>query len=179
MPLLCQLFLSDNADAHARLSRGGAPKHILVVLVPEHLVPDARTQVFRYCLSLNFTEEYRVHDDIFALLHDDVQLGPPTAHGSRFGSRFSSSGGGGRGSGPPMKRIFITSFNQFKKALTYDDICAKVRPHREHFLVVVDEVDDFLDADKLVFNICSNKANAFAKPVRAERGNPDRGPTVP
>ena len=30
-------------------------------------------------------------------------------------------------------------------------------------LVVVDEVDDFLERDKLVFNICSNKANAFAK----------------
>jgi hypothetical protein len=38
-----------------------------------------------------------------------------------------------------------------------------VRPYREHFLVVVDEVDDFLDPDKLVFNICSNKANAFSK----------------
>ena len=54
-------------------------------------------------------------------------------------------------------------FNQFKKALTYDEICAKVRPQRERILVVVDEVDDFLDRDKLVFNICSNKANAFTK----------------
>ena len=32
-------------------------------------------------------------------------------------------------------------------------------------LVVADEVDDFLDRDKLVFNICSNKANAFQRPV--------------
>ena len=28
---------------------------------------------------------------------------------------------------------------------------------------MVDEVDDFLDADKLVFNICSNKGNSFPK----------------
>ena len=38
-----------------------------------------------------------------------------------------------------------------------------MRPYRKHVLVVVDEVDDFLDPDKLVFNICSNKANAFSK----------------
>ena len=40
-----------------------------------------------------------------------------------------------------------------------------MRPHREHILLVVDEVDDFLDRDKLVFNICSNAANAFGKPT--------------
>jgi hypothetical protein len=50
---------------------------------------------------------------------------------------------------------------QFKKALTYDKICRKIRPHREHVLIITDEVDDFLDRDKLVFNICSNKANSF------------------
>ncbi len=161
LPLLCQLFLSNNVEAHQHFSRGGAPKHVLVVLVPEHLVPDARAQVFRYCLSLNFKQEYRVHDDIMALLHDDVQL-VPNASG-RFGIQRHSTLGGSGSRGPPMKQIFITSFNQFKKALTYDEICAKVRPHREHFLVVVDEVDDFLDPDKLVFNICSNKANAFSK----------------
>lgn len=32
-------------------------------------------------------------------------------------------------------------------------------------LLVIDEVDDFLDRDKLVFNICSNKSNSFAKPT--------------
>jgi hypothetical protein len=63
----------------------------------------------------------------------------------------------------PMKQIFITSFNQFKKALTYDKICKKVMPHRENMLIVADEIDDFLDRDKLVFNICSNKANNFDK----------------
>ena len=77
----------------------------------------------RYCLNLNFREEYRVYDDIFALLHEDVTL---------------SSGRYSRG--PQMKQIFITSFNQFKKALTYDAICQKVGPHREHILVVADEV---------------------------------------
>jgi hypothetical protein len=51
---------------------------------------------------------------------------------------------------------------QFKKALTYDKICNKIRPHRERILVIADEVDDFLDRDKLVFNICSNAANAFS-----------------
>ena len=157
LPLLCQLFLSNNVEAHQCLSRGGAPKHVLVVLVPEHLVPDARAQVYRYCLSLNFKQEYRVYDDIMALLHEDVQL-VPNATG-RFGLQRPAAGGAAR----PMKQIFISSFNQFKKALTYDEICAKVRPHREHFLIVVDEVDDFLDPDKLVFNICSNKANAFSK----------------
>ena len=100
-----------------------------------------------------------------------------------------------------MKQIFITSFNKFKKALTYDVICDKVRlhvragsslltismfvvldaadgsyirtlcvrhqvwPNRDRILCVVDEVDDFLDRDKLVFNICSNKNNVFDKPT--------------
>lgn len=176
LPLLCQSFLSSNKAVHELLARGGEQKHVLVVLVPEHLVPDARAQVFRYCLNLNFRDEYRIHDDIFALLHDEVQIGIPGGAGGGFfpaakrhhtgssygggGGRNASSGGGGNYS---MKRIFITSFNQFKKALTYDKICAKVRPHRSKMLVVVDEVDDFLDRDKLVFNICSNKGNAFAK----------------
>ena len=47
LPLLCQAFLSNNTEAHAAFARGGASKHILVVLVPEHLVPDARAQVYR------------------------------------------------------------------------------------------------------------------------------------
>jgi len=70
LPLLCHAFLSNNQDVHKSLARG-KPKHVLVVLVPEHLVADACAQVFRYCLSLNFGEEYYVHDDIFALLHKD------------------------------------------------------------------------------------------------------------
>ena len=37
-------------------------------------MPCHTTQVFRYCLALNFRDEYRVHDDIFALLHDNVQV---------------------------------------------------------------------------------------------------------
>ena len=53
LPLLCQAFLSTNAEVHAHLARGGPPKHVLIVLVPEHLLADARTQVFRYCLNLN------------------------------------------------------------------------------------------------------------------------------
>ena len=45
-----------------------------------------QTQVFRYCLNLNFREEYRVYDDIFALLHDDVQLGKiPTPKRGSYG----------------------------------------------------------------------------------------------
>ncbi len=186
LPLLCQAFLSNNAETHHHLARGGQPKHVLVVMVPEHLVADARTQVFRYCLNLNFREEYRIYDvrrrasrtaapaacsaaagalpapqDIMALLHPEVQLRPsPSA--KRAYSGYPSAASSSR---PPMKQIFITSFNQFKKALTYDVICEKVRPMRERMLVVLDEVDDFLDRDKLVFNICSNKANAFAKPT--------------
>ena len=31
--------------------------------------------------------------------------------------------------------------------------------------MVTDEVDDFLDRDKLVFNICSNKGNSFDRPT--------------
>lgn len=140
MPLLCQIFLSNNKDAHNHLARGGKPKDTLIILVPEHLLPDARTQVFRHCLNLNFRQDYRVYDDILTLLQKEMVLGDPKR---------------------PMKQIFVTSFNQFKKALTYDKICKKIRPHRERILVVADEVDDFLDRDKLVFNICSNKANAF------------------
>lgn len=57
--------------------------------------------------------------------------------------------------------ILLALYFQFKKALTYDKICMKIRPCREQILVIADEVDDFLDRDKLVFNICSNAANAF------------------
>jgi len=153
LPLLCQTFLSNNAEAHKFLARGGKSKNVLIILVPEHLVQDARTQVFRYCLNLNFREEYRVYDDIFALLHKNVQLGAGDSTRKKF-MAFSST---------PMKQIFVTSFNSFKKALTYDSICAKVQPHREHILVVADEVDDFLDSNKLVFNICSNKNNNFGR----------------
>ena len=157
LPLLCQMFLSNNAQAHRHFARGGKSKNVLVVLVPEHLVADARTQVYRYCLNLNFREEYRVYDDIFALLHESVSLG------ARPGSKYSYD----RSSRavPPMKQIFVTSFNQFKRALTHEKICRKVWGHREHMLVVADEVDDFLDRDKLVFNICSNKGNSFDKPT--------------
>ena len=158
LPLLCQTFLSNNAAAHEWLARGGKSKHVLVVLVPEHLVQDARTQVYRYCLNLNFREEYRVYDDIFALLHDNVQLGG--APQSRYSSDRRS-----KTAKPFQKQIFVTSFNQFKKALTYDRICKKVWDYRENILVVTDEVDDFLDRDKLVFNICSNKGNSFDRPT--------------
>lgn len=120
LPLLCQIFLSNNAEAHKYLARGGQRKEALVILVPEHLVNDARTQIYRYCLNLNFRKDYHVYDDIFSLMHTDVKLG-------------------GRD-----KQIFVTSFNQFKKALTYDKICSKVRPNRGKILVVADEVDDFL-----------------------------------
>lgn len=160
LPLLCQLFLSNNTEAHEHLARGGKSKHTLVILVPEHLVPDARTQVFRYCLNLNFREEYRVYDDIFALLHDDVNVGsvPVTKRYYDYNAKPKTTE-------RQKKQIFITSFNQFKKALTHDTICEKMRPNRERILVVADEVDDFLDRDKLVFNICSNKANAFDRPT--------------
>jgi hypothetical protein len=128
LPLLCQAFLSNNREVHKNLCRGGEMKDVLVVLVPEHLVNDARYQVFRYCLNLNFKEEYRVYNDIFALMNDSIQLG---SEGQTTRNRV-------------RKNIFVTSFNQFKKAFTYDKICRKVMPHRDHFLVVADEVDDFL-----------------------------------
>ena len=152
LPLLCQTFLSNNAEAHKYFARGGESKLFLIVMVPEHLIVDAKAQILRYCLSLNFREDYRVYDDIFALLHDQVQL-QPRPRSARVGY----------GSIPVMKQIFITSFNQFKKALTYDAICRKIWPVREKVLCIVDEVDDFLDRDKLVFNICSNKSNSFDK----------------
>lgn len=155
LPLLCQAFLSNNTETHSYLARGGIPKQVLIILVPEHLVHDAQAQVSRYCLNLNFREEYRIYDDIFALLHENVQIGDAPKR-TRVGSRNPQ---------PRMKQIFVTSFNQFKKALTYDQICYKIRPHRESILIVLDEVDDFLDRDKLVFNICSNKGNDFKKPT--------------
>lgn len=52
------------------------------------------------------------------------------------------------------KMIFISSFNQFKKALTDDEICEKIKKVKDNILLIIDEVDDFLDRDKLVFNIC-------------------------
>lgn len=116
LPLLCQAFLSNNIEAHEHFARGGKAKHVLVILVPEHLVPDAKAQVFRYCLNLNFRDEYRVHDDIFALLHDEVTLGTST-------TGYSRQSTGQR----PTKQIFVTSFNLFKKALTDDIICRKAR----------------------------------------------------
>ena len=138
--------------------------------------------MYRYCLNLNFTSDYRVYDNIFALLHDEVRL----YSGSSGPSDRRPFGGLSKAqTRPPQKAIFVTTFNLFKKALTYDKICRKMRPHREHVLVVCDEVDagtrlghrashtqgptpltplplsaqvdDFLDRDKLVFNICSNK----------------------
>ena len=51
---------------------------------------------------------------------------------TRFTPHFLFLAGASR---PKMKQIFITSFNQFKKALTYDAICAKIQPHREDILV--------------------------------------------
>ena len=113
----------------------GEPKHTLVIIVPEHLVLDAQAQVYRYCLNLNFREEYRIHDNIFALLNDRVQLCSQQKR-DRFGGQVSVT---------IIKQIFVTSFNTFKKALTNDKICAKVRPNRKNILVVTDEVDDFLD----------------------------------
>lgn len=94
LPLLCQTFLSSNTEAHRYFARGGKQKDTLVILVPEHLVNDARTQVFRHCLNINFKQEYRVYDDIFALLHRNVQLGDGLNNRSE------------------MKQIFVTSFNQ-------------------------------------------------------------------
>ena len=138
LPLFCMAFLSSNKAVRDALARGGREKRCLVVLVPEHLVPDARAQVYRYCLSLNFRQDYRIYDDIFALLHDDVRLD----EGLRRTSAYSRSLATGH---PPKKQIFVTSFNQFKKALTYDAICRKVYPNRDRVLVLVDEVDDFLD----------------------------------
>lgn len=118
MPLLCQAFLSHNTEVHKYLSRGGKKKHVLVILVPEHLVSDARSQVFRYCLNcLDYREDFRVHDDIFALMSKNVEIGGLGGSGSR-----------------PMKRIFVSSFNNFKKVLTNEAVCRKVQPYRENFM---------------------------------------------
>jgi hypothetical protein len=56
LPLFCQTFLSNNIEAHRHFARGGEKKDTLVVLVPEHLVSDARAQIYRYCLNLNFRQ---------------------------------------------------------------------------------------------------------------------------
>jgi hypothetical protein len=90
MPLLCQIFLSNNKEAHKCLARGGKQKDTLVILVPEHLLPDARTQVFRHCLNLNFHQSYMIFDDILTLLNENVCLGDQE--------------------NMPKKKIFVTSF---------------------------------------------------------------------
>lgn len=69
MPLFCQIFLSNNKEAHEHLARGGEKKDTLVILVPEHLLPDARTQVFKHCLNLNFRQEYRAYIQNDKILH--------------------------------------------------------------------------------------------------------------
>jgi hypothetical protein len=38
------------------------------------LLPNTVQTLPRYCLNLNFREEYRIYDDIFALLHESVQV---------------------------------------------------------------------------------------------------------
>ena len=81
------------------LARGAEPKEVLVILVPEHLVADAKAQVLRYCLNLNFREEYRIHDDIYALLHDEVQLHTPPTPRSPAGQSRGGDGEGGSGEG--------------------------------------------------------------------------------
>ena len=125
LPLLCQTFLSNNSgesryfivsalnptifcshvilsykDAHEYFARGGECKDTLIILVPEHLVNDARTQVFRHCLNVNYRQEYRVYDDIFALLHKNVKLGDGVDRRST------------------KKQIFVTSFNQVRRILS-------------------------------------------------------------
>jgi hypothetical protein len=36
-----------------------------------------------------------------------------------------------------------------------------MKRHRENILLLIDEVDDFLDREKLIFNICQNRNNDF------------------
>jgi hypothetical protein len=57
--------------------------------------------------------------------------------------------------------IFICSFTDFKKVLTFEQVATKVRLRQDRVIVLIDEVDDFLDREKLIFNICSNKVNEF------------------
>ena len=49
--------------------------------------------------------------------------------------------------------------------MTYDAIRDKLRHYRDRVLVALNDVDVFLDRDRLVFNFCSNKKNDFRKPV--------------
>ena len=46
-------------------------------------------QVYRFCLNLNFKEEYRIYDDIFALLHEDVQLSARGAPKRAFSGAYT------------------------------------------------------------------------------------------
>ena len=65
--------------------------------------------MFRYCLNLNFRSEYRVYDDIMALLHDEVQLrgAPPSAKRAHSGQPAGAPPYAWPR--PPMKSILITS----------------------------------------------------------------------
>ena len=49
-------------------------KSCLFLIVPEHLVMDAKNQIFRYCLNLNFRKDYKIMDDVFNLLNEKVQI---------------------------------------------------------------------------------------------------------
>ncbi len=104
LPLLCQICLSNNVEAHEHLARGGKPKTVLVILVPEHVVHDACAQVYWYCLNLNLRDLYRIFDDIFALMPERVSLKVPTLKCRDDESPRKSK-----------ETIFITfSFNSFK-----------------------------------------------------------------
>ena len=65
--------------------------------------------MFRYCLNLNYRAEYRVYDDIMALLHDEVQLrgAPPSAKRAHSGQPAGAPPYAWPR--PPMKSILITS----------------------------------------------------------------------
>ena len=63
--------------------------------------------------------------------------------------------GSGSGGGRPFSRDPTGLLKNTYGGEIFDD--------DEHVVDDADEVDDFLDRDKLVFNICSNKSNAFDK----------------
>ena len=65
--------------------------------------------MLRYCLNLNFRAEYRIHDDIMALLHEAVQLQPNPTSAKRAHSGRPAGAPPHAPPRPPMKSIFITS----------------------------------------------------------------------
>ena len=101
LPLLCQTFLSKTVQPTSSSLAAGSRRRRWCSW--SRASRGAKAQVFRYCLNLNFREVYKGYDDIFALMHDEVQLAkvPPHREPHKRHTQWLPPN--------PMKQIFVTT----------------------------------------------------------------------